>query len=100
MLNEERALHFFVAGFDRLPLVVMLEPHEQGWAEAILAIMDQDRIFIRASDFKTLQGSGQRVGTAMQLILPPAQHLGVVADLDPARVAWQLGAQGGGRLAV
>src|SRR3989304_5090561 len=98
MLNEERSLHFFVASFDRLPLIVMLEPHRQGWAEAIIAVMEQDIVFIRAPDFETLDSGGQRVGAAMQVILPPANHLGIVADLDLARVAWQAGAQGGRRI--
>ncbi len=36
----------------------------------------------------------------MHFITPPAQHLGILADLDPAPASGQMGAHGRGRLAV
>jgi hypothetical protein len=45
MLNEEGAFHLFVAGFNGLALVVVLEPSGQSGEDAIIPIMDQpDRL--------------------------------------------------------
>src|SRR5258705_8824655 len=89
MLNEERSLHFFVAGFNSLALVVMLKPRRQGRAETVISIMDQCRVLILGSNFEAFQSHSQRIRAVMQMILAPTGHFSIGANLDPATAFWQ-----------
>src|SRR3990170_2098495 len=76
MLNVEGSLHIFVARLDGLAFVIMFKPSRQrGKGSVLLAEMNQHGVLKATSNFEPFNGCGQRIGTAMQPVIAPAQHL-------------------------
>jgi hypothetical protein len=97
----EGSFHFFVACLDGLALVVMLEPDRQSVKGCMLfARVQQDGLLEATSNLEAFHCGGQRIGTFMQPVLTPAEHVGILTDFDPVTVFGQMGTQGGGRLPV
>jgi hypothetical protein len=79
----------------------MLEPDGQNVKGCILfARVQQDGLLEATSNLEAFHCGSQRIRTAMQPVLIPAEHLGILTDFDPVKVFGQMGTQEGGRLPV
>jgi hypothetical protein len=66
----------------------------------LFARVQQDSLLEATSDLEACHCGSQRIGTVMQPVLTPAEHLGILTDFAPLTVFGQMGTQGGGRLPV